>query len=94
MSYFRYGKSIPEFVRRFREEQGMSQTELGECMGYTRQYVSNVESGRYPAPMKFCLALMGQVEKARVSVLQDLINDAAFKRVIGRTSGETSVRAR
>lgn len=73
MSYAKYGSSIPEFVRRFREEAGLTQQELADAMGVSAGYVANVEGEYYPNPILFCWRLMEHIEDGRKKYLQSLI---------------------
>ena len=73
MSYAKYGASIPEFLRKFREEAGLTQQDLADAMKVSAGYVANVENGYYPNPVLFCWRLMEHIEEGRKKYLQSLI---------------------
>lgn len=81
MSYAKYGATIGEFVRRWREEAHMTQKELGEALGVSYQYISNVENGRYEEPINFCLLLLPAMDKAREKYLVDMIKEMNSKKI-------------
>lgn len=78
---YKYGRDIPDFVKRYREEKEISQNELGALLGVTGQYISNVERGVYANPASFC-ALMGTIlPKDRERALFDLMMEAQAERL-------------
>lgn len=82
MSIYRYGRTVAEFVRRFRLEQDLSQLELGKRMGLkSHQYISNVERGVDICPISFCNRLAPLLDEDRLVYLVDLIADASASRV-------------
>jgi transcriptional regulator with XRE-family HTH domain len=77
MSYAKYGRNIPEFVKRFREDEGLSQQGLADRLGkFHGQYVSNVERGMTTAPFAFCARLYKLLGIERRKYLMDLMNKA------------------
>jgi transcriptional regulator with XRE-family HTH domain len=54
---YKYGRTIPEFVKRFREDNNMTQEELAKRLKFHPQYVSNVERGVHRCPESFCYSL-------------------------------------
>jgi len=44
-------------VRRRRSEQGISQAELGQAMGVSRQTINAIEKGRYLPSLPLAIAL-------------------------------------
>ncbi len=105
MSLVRYGKTIPIFVKRLRQDLGISQTALGRQMGVHGQYVSNVERGKLKSYVGFVSLLMGVCPQDRKEYLIDLLGDAAAthavrrlgkralkRKVIHRTRRKTKVR--
>lgn len=76
MSYHRYGSSIGDFLKRFREEAQLTQQELAESMKIHRQYISNVEGGRSSKlPLKFYLRLLPHLDPKRQQHLIDLMDE-------------------
>lgn len=60
---------VGEYVKKWREKSGYSQSDLAKIMGITNKYVSNVETGRHRASAKFCWNLiqyMGDTDKGRL----------------------------
>lgn len=77
MSVIKYGKTFPEFVKRFRLENGLSQADLAYELGVHPQYVSNIERGVTRNCVAFASRLFGVVEKKREPYLIDLISEGA-----------------
>jgi putative transcriptional regulator len=44
-------------LRERREERGLSQAELGEAVGVTRQTINSIERGRYNPSLELAFAL-------------------------------------
>jgi putative transcriptional regulator len=44
-------------VRRLRTDRGMSQGQLGEAMGVSRQTINSIETGRYTPSLPLAIAL-------------------------------------
>ena len=44
-------------VRRLRGERGLSQKELGEALGVSRQTINSIETGRYTPSLPLALAI-------------------------------------
>lgn len=44
-------------LRQFRNEKGITQTELADMAGVTRQTIGLIEAGRYNPTIKLCLIL-------------------------------------
>jgi transcriptional regulator with XRE-family HTH domain len=88
MAYHKYGRNIPEFVKRFREEKGWSQTYLAQQLGrFHGQYVSNVERGQVKAPITFCARLMNLCHGDRQVYLRDLIERAQEDELLSKMHG-------
>lgn len=49
--------SMETDLRRRREERGLSQAELGEAVGVTRQTINSIERGRYNPSLELAFAL-------------------------------------
>lgn len=84
MSVIKYGRDIPSFVRKFREDMGLSQSELGRRLRVHGQYVSNVERGAAVSPIAFCSLLFAICPKDRQTYLTDLIAEAGAERALRR----------
>lgn len=46
-----------------RMEAGLSQAELAQCVGVTRQTISLIESGSYNPTLKLCLSICKTLNK-------------------------------
>ncbi len=46
-----------------RMEAGLSQAELAQCVGVTRQTISLIESGNYNPTLKLCLSICKTLNK-------------------------------
>lgn len=57
-------------VKKYREEKGMSQTELGKLCGVSRQTISSIERGDYHPSVVLALRLAKIFEKT----VEDLFN--------------------
>jgi DNA-binding XRE family transcriptional regulator len=80
MSHAKFGTTIPEFVRRFREEAYLTQLELGEAIGVSAQYISNIEAGGYiKFPKSFCKKLLPHLDPDRQRFLNDMMVEMALK---------------
>ena len=73
---YKYGRTIPEFLVRLREEHGLSQGALSKMMGITPQYISNIERGVSKAPVAFCAHLISVLEPKRQEALMELMQEA------------------
>lgn len=82
MSLIKFGGDIPTFVKRLREDLGISQTELGNMLGVHGQYVSNVERRVHKNPIGFCSLLYQICPKDRREYLTDLIADSGSQKAI------------
>lgn len=77
MSLIRFGHTIPEFVKKLREDRSLTQAELAKSLGYHVNQVSNVEIGLHKSPLAFCLRLKKYLkDKEREKILDDLIENA------------------
>lgn len=84
VSLIKYGRDIPTFVRRLREDMGLSQNDLGKMLKVHGQYVSNVERGVAQNPIAFCSLLFNICPKDRQTYLTDLIAEAGAERALRR----------
>lgn len=48
MSLYKHGRTVPEFVRKYREAEGLTQEQLAKKIKVNSQYISNVERGHRP----------------------------------------------
>jgi putative transcriptional regulator len=55
-------------VRELRSEAGMTQADLGEALGVSRQTINSIESGRYlpSLPLAFRIARLFEVDLERI----------------------------
>jgi len=90
---FKYGRDIPEFVKRFREDYGLSQSELAKRLGVHKQYVSNVERGVNDNPLGFVGLLYMVLPKERAAYLTDLVSEASCARTFKRLSSKRLKKA-
>lgn len=84
MSVVLYGRDIPTFVRRLREDLGLSQADLGKRLKVHGQYVSNVERGVAQNPIAFCSLLFTICPRDRQDYLIDLMAEAGSERALRR----------
>lgn len=77
----RFGANIAEFTRMYRLEQGLTQKELGDALGFHAQYISNVEGSRHPNPLAFASVLAQHVERRRLEYLKDIMMEISYNRV-------------
>jgi transcriptional regulator with XRE-family HTH domain len=57
MSMYRYGKTVGEFTKRFRDEHSMTQADLAIKLKCDPQYVSNIERGVHRGAITFVKSL-------------------------------------
>ena len=84
MSIIKYGKDIPTFVRRFREDYELTQASLGKMLGVDGQYVSNVERGVNNSFPGFCSRLLTVLPADRKPYLMDLVAESGANRAIAK----------
>lgn len=84
MSILKFGRDIPSFTRRLRQDEGWTQLELATQIGVHPQYVSNVERGRMKTYLSFASLLYTICPKDRQKFLQDLISDSAATNAVRR----------
>jgi transcriptional regulator with XRE-family HTH domain len=94
MSVFKYGKDVPDFVKRFRREREMTQLELANLMGVHAQYVSNVERRVHKSYVSFGSLLLPLVGRERKPYLIDLIGEASSQRAVERLQTKAKVYRR
>jgi transcriptional regulator with XRE-family HTH domain len=80
MSYAKFGYTIAEFVKRFREANDLSQGDLAKLMKVHRQYISNVERRmtNQRNPVLFCMRLKPHLDKERQKFLDDLLQESIY----------------
>ena len=49
--------SVGENIRRYRKLRGMTQAQLAEAVGVTRQTIGLIESGGYNPTLNLCIAI-------------------------------------
>lgn len=83
MSHAKYGHTIAEFVRKFRDENDLSQGDLARMLGIHKQYVSEIERVTTNAklPLMFCMRLRDVISVDRQKYLDVLISDAVDERI-------------
>lgn len=74
-----YGETIPDFFKKYRQQSGYSQADLGRLLKVTPQYICNVENGRNPRPGKLAYRLMKFLDPKRQSHLDELIRQAVWE---------------
>ena len=57
MHMFKYGKTVGEFTKRYRQENSMTQGDLANKLGVNAQYVSNIERGVHKGAISFAMSL-------------------------------------
>lgn len=96
MSVIKYGKDIPTFVLRLRQEMGWSQSDLANLIGVNPQYVSNIERGINRSFVGFAAKLYPVISVERQQYLSDLIaetsSDNAVARLRAKAQGKSRVR--
>ena len=50
-------KQISQNIRRLRKEKGMSQEQLAQLVGVTRQTIGMIEAGNYNPTLNLCIAI-------------------------------------
>ena len=68
--------TVGDFVKKFRVKNGLTQLGLSDKLGYSAQYVSNVERGAHPRPVIFCAKLAQYLEGDEVRILDDLLSES------------------
>jgi transcriptional regulator with XRE-family HTH domain len=91
---FKYGRDIPEFVKRFREDYSLSQADLARRLGVHKQYVSNVERGVNENPLGFVGLLYLVLPKDRAEYLTELVSEASCARTLARLGRAKEKRTR
>lgn len=73
MSVFKYGKTVADFILKYRERNDLTQEQLCEKLGYhTGQQASNIERGTHPCPRAFIQRLVPYLSKEEAEHLIDL----------------------
>lgn len=74
MSAYKYGRTVPEFIKKYREEFGLTQSGLAKILKYkSGQYVSNVERGLDLNPQGICVKLSRHLDRSRSRWLAELL---------------------
>jgi DNA-binding XRE family transcriptional regulator len=68
----KYGSSIAQFTKKFRQHQNLTQAELAARLGVTTQYVCNIERARHLNPVTFCTRLAPLLDPSRLLHLEAL----------------------
>lgn len=90
MSVIKFGKDLPTFVKRFREDMELSQEDLAKRMGVHGQYVSNIERGVSKSCLGFTSRLMPLVGSERRPYLMDLVAEATAQKAFNRLKNVAS----
>lgn len=94
VSVLKFGKDLPTFVKKFREEMEWSQTDLAHFMGIHGQYVSNVERRKSKSFIAFASRLLPLVGRDRKPYLMDLIAEEASNRAVHKLKSATRQKAK
>lgn len=94
MSYPKYGTTFGEFVRRFREEMGLSQVDLAKEIGVHAQYISNIERDVYPNPLRFAKRIKPLMSGERAEYMKDLFEEMQHERLARLLEGPRGERRR
>ena len=65
-------KLIGDRIRQGRKEQGLTQAELAQKMGFERTSITNIESGKQHTPLHLLYTLCAMLEMDIKSLLPDL----------------------
>jgi len=55
--------SVGENIRRYRKSRGMTQAQLAEAVGVTRQTIGLIEAGGYNPTLNLCIAICKALDK-------------------------------
>ena len=73
---------MPAFIRRLRQDRNWSQTELGQRLGVSQQYVAQLESGDRPATPELQQKLAAIAQEPPATPLEQLITGGLSPREI------------
>lgn len=94
MSVIKFGKDLPSFVKKFREDMNWSQEDLAKQLGCHGQYVSNVERRQSKSSISFASRLLPIVGKERKPYLIDLIAEESSQKAVQRLKTKAKERRR
>lgn len=83
----KYKKKIKTRVKEFREEKGLTQQELAERVGVSRQTIYYLEKGDYNPSLTLSFKIAESLEKPlsqiffRVPIIKDKIESLSFKKI-------------
>ena len=78
---YKYGRTVPEFVKNYRNMNKLSQLDLASLMRVHPQYISNVERGTHKDPKTFCARLGKLLNKEQWAHLAELLVDSKAETV-------------
>lgn len=76
MSMYKWGLSVPDFVKNYRRKHNLTQLQLANMLKVHPQYVSNVERGTHKDPVAFCAKLGKLLPQDQWSHLVSLVSDS------------------
>lgn len=79
---YKYGRTVSEFTRRYREENNLSQADLAKMLKLkTPQYISNVERGIDPCPTSFCRRMAAILPHDRATWLTEILIEQKAQKI-------------
>lgn len=77
MSVYRFGRTVAEFTKRYRESRvpAWTQEDLADRLDVHPQYISNVERGAHKAPIAFVKRFVKILDQDRARHLYGLVAD-------------------
>ncbi len=82
MSILKFGKDLPTFTKRFRLEEGWSQSQMAKLLGIDPQYISNIERGVQRGGISFATKLLTICPDERTPFLIDLMMEESQQKMI------------
>lgn len=83
---YKYGKTVGEFTRRYREAHSMTQDDLASKLKCHPQYVSNIERGSHKGAISFVKSFSKLLKnKDQVKHLYNLVVDERIDIIIQLT---------
>ncbi len=75
MSFYKWGRTVGEFTKRYRDEHSLTQGDLGEKIHVHPQYVSNIERGSHKGAIAFAKAFAKILPRPQADHVMNLVVD-------------------
>ena len=94
MNVYKYGRTVSSFVVNYRRDKDLTQVQLGDMLGFSGQYICNVEKDVYTNPVQFCATLIPYLTQERARCLAELISDSTWNMMVKKLKVKKKTRLR